>query len=132
MTFTVAIVGRPELRQGYRYSTVSLGAALRWFDHQPGVTRATSQARDLAFKIIDTAGLDDAERKMLSGRGWQEQTAAAMAQAYLLLCRRCARCRDGHRSPPSPISCAAPGGRTILVANKSEGRAGRAAGALES
>ena len=134
MTFTVAIVGRPECRQVDPGSTVSLGAALRWSDDQPGVTRdrreGDAKLGDLAFKIIDTAGLDDAERKTLSAR-MQEQTAAAMAQADLVLfvvdARDAATATD--RALANLVRRA--GKPTILVANKSEGRAGRA-GALKS
>ena len=80
--------------------------------------------------MIDTAGLEDAESKTLSAR-MQAQTAAAIAQAdavmFVVDARDAATPDD--RSFANLIRRA--GKPTILVANKSEGRAG-AAGAFES
>jgi GTP-binding protein len=103
-------------------------------DDQPGATRdrreGDARLGDLAFKVIDTAGLEDAERKTLSAR-MQAQTAEAMKQADAVLFVVDAR------DSTTPIDrafadlvrrAAKP---TIVVANKSESRAGQA-GALES
>ncbi|HUD86975.1 MAG TPA: ribosome biogenesis GTPase Der, partial [Xanthobacteraceae bacterium] len=85
---------------------------------------------DLSFTVIDTAGLEYAERKSLSER-MQAQTAAAMAQADAVLFLVDAR------AGATPVDRAfadlvrKSGKPTIVVANKSEGRAG-AAGAFES
>src|ERR1700736_2809220 len=133
MTFTVAIVGRPNVGKSTLFNRL-VGRRLALVDDQPGVTRDRREGEgrlgDLSFKVIDTAGLEDAERKTLSGR-MQAQTAAALTQADVVLFLVDAR--DG----ATPVDRAfadlvrRSGKPTILVANKSEGRAG-AAGALES
>jgi GTP-binding protein len=85
---------------------------------------------DLTFTVIDTAGLESAESKTLSAR-MQAQTAAAMAQAdavmFIVDARDAATPDD--RTFANLVRRA--GKPTILVANKSEGRAG-ASGVLES
>jgi GTP-binding protein len=133
MTFIVAIVGRPNVGKSTLFNRL-VGRRLALVDDQPGVTRDRREGEgrlgDLSFKVIDTAGLEDAERKTLSGR-MQAQTAAALTQADVVLFLVDAR--DG--ATPTDRAFAdlvrRSGKPTILVANKSEGRAG-AAGALES
>ncbi len=85
---------------------------------------------DLAFTVIDTAGLDEGARGSLTAR-MQEQTEAAIAAADALMFVIDARAgltptdrafADFARRASKPV---------VLVANKSEGRHGEA-GALES
>ena len=87
MTFTLAIVGRPNVGKSTLFNRL-VGRRLALVDDQPGVTRdrreGDARLGDLAFRVIDTAGLEDAERKTLSAR-MQEQTAAAVAQADAVL-----------------------------------------------
>ncbi len=85
---------------------------------------------DLSFKVIDTAGLEDAERESLSAR-MQAQTAAAMAQADAVLFLVDARAGATPADRAFADLVRQSGKPAILVANKSEGRAG-AAGALEA
>src|SRR5271155_2183744 len=87
MTATVAIVGRPNVGKSTLFNRL-VGRRLALVDDQPGVTRDRREGEGrlggLSFTVIDTAVLEDAERKPLSGR-MQVQTAAAMAQADAVL-----------------------------------------------
>jgi GTP-binding protein len=133
MSFTVAIVGRPNVGKSTLFNRL-VGRRLALVDDQPGVTRDRREGEaklgDLTFKAIDTAGLEDAERESLSAR-MQAQTAAAIAQSdavfFLFDARAGATAED--RAFANLVRKS--GKPSILVANKSEGRAG-AAGALES
>src|SRR3977135_2396629 len=80
MTFTVAIVGRPNVGKATLFNRL-VGRRLALVDDQPGVTRDRREGRaqlgDLSFAVIDTAGLEEAAPGRLSGR-MQDQTAAAL------------------------------------------------------
>jgi GTP-binding protein len=89
-----------------------------------------AQLGDLVFKVIDTAGLEDAERDSLSAR-MQAHTAAAIAQADAILFLIDARAGATASDRVFANLVRKSGKHAILVANKSEGRAGEA-GALEA
>jgi len=133
MSFTLAIIGRPNVGKSTLFNRL-VGQKLALVDDQPGVTRDRREGRarlgDLAFTVIDTAGLDEGARGSLTAR-MQEQTEAAIAAADALMFVIDARAgltptdrafADFARRASKPV---------VLVANKSEGRHGEA-GALES
>src|SRR5215469_11306053 len=131
-SFTVAIVGRPNVGKSTLFNRL-VGKRLALVDDRPGVTRDRREGRarlgDLDFTVIDTAGLEEAAPASLSGR-MQKQTEAAIAGADAVLFLIDAR------TGTTPVDRAfadlvrRSGKPAIVVANKSEGRAGEA-GRLE-
>jgi GTPase len=103
-------------------------------DDLPGVTRDRREGRaqlgDLSFAAIDTAGLEDAAPESLSAR-MQAQTEAAIAAADAILFVVDARTGTTPVDRSFADLVRRSGKPAILVANKSEGRAGHA-GALEA
>src|SRR5579883_568313 len=87
MSFTVAIVGRPNVGKSTLFNRL-VGARQALIDDRPGVTRDRREGKgrlgDLAFTVVDTAGLEDAGKEDLSAK-MQAQTRAAMAQADAVL-----------------------------------------------
>src|SRR5688500_788238 len=133
MAFTVAIIGRPNVGKSTLFNRL-VGRRLALVDDLPGVTRDRREAEasygDLAFRVIDTAGLEVAGPETLQGR-MRRQTEAAVAEADLVLFVVDARAgvtpADEHfaemvRSSGKPVA---------LLANKVEGRAAEG-GVLEA
>jgi GTPase len=133
MSFTIAIVGRPNVGKSTLFNRL-VGARRALVDDQPGVTRdrreGDGKLGDLSFRVIDTAGLENAAAESLSGK-MQAQTAKAVAQADAVLFLVDARIGATPVDHTFADLVRKSGKPAILVANKSEGRAGEA-GALDS
>lgn len=87
MSFTVAIVGRPNVGKSTLFNRL-VGKKLALVDDTPGVTRdrrpGDARLMGLTFTIIDTAGLEKADAESLQGR-MRAQTEAAIDEADISL-----------------------------------------------
>ncbi|MDQ2080998.1 ribosome biogenesis GTPase Der [Xanthobacteraceae bacterium Astr-EGSB] len=127
MSFTLAIVGRPNVGKSTLFNRL-VGRRIALVDDLPGVTRDRREGEgrlgDLAFKVIDTAGLEESARESLTGR-MRTQTEAAIAVADAVLFLVDARLGLTPADRVFADLARRSGKPTVLVANKSEGRAGR-------
>jgi GTPase len=127
MSFKLAIVGRPNVGKSTLFNRLA-GKKLAIVDDTPGVTRDRREGHgnigDLAFTIIDTAGLEMA-KEGLESRMW-EQSAAALDDADVVLFLIDARSGitplDEHFADVLRRHSVS----VILVANKCEGNAAKA------
>jgi GTP-binding protein len=127
MSFTVAIVGRPNVGKSTLFNRI-VGKRLALVDDTPGVTRDRREGDGrigaLRFSVFDTAGLEVASKKTLEGR-MQSQTEMAIEQSDVVVFVIDAvagvtpldsRFAELLRKSDTPI---------ILVANKCESRKGK-------
>jgi GTPase len=126
MSFTAAIIGRPNVGKSTLFNRL-VGQRLALVDDTPGVTRdrreGEARLADLAFRVIDTAGLEELDDDSLSAR-MRRQTDRAVSDADVVLFVIDARTgvtpldkhfADWLRRGRTPV---------VLLANKAEGRAG--------
>src|SRR5262245_32769540 len=126
MSFTVAIIGRPNVGKSTLFNRL-VGQRLAIVDDMPGVTRDRREGEaslgDLSFTIFDTPGLEEAAAASLAGR-MAEQTKAAIADADAIFFLVDARAGLLPADKIFADLIRKSGKPTILVANKSEGRKG--------
>ncbi|MCK4939391.1 MAG: 50S ribosome-binding GTPase, partial [Rhodospirillaceae bacterium] len=122
MSFTVAIIGRPNVGKSTLFNRL-VGKRIAIVDDAPGVTRdrreGDGKIADMRFRVIDTAGLEDVSDDSLEAR-MRAQTEIALEEADVALMMFDARIGitpvDKHfsgllRKSKTPI---------IVVANKCE------------
>ncbi|MCD1263273.1 ribosome biogenesis GTPase Der [Shinella sumterensis] len=124
MSFTVAIVGRPNVGKSTLFNRL-VGKKLALVDDTPGVTRdrrpGDARLIDLKFRIVDTAGLEEAAPDTLQGR-MRAQTEAAIDEADLSLFVVDAKMGLTPVDQALAEMLRKKGKPVVLVANKSEAR----------
>ena len=127
MSFTVAIVGRPNVGKSTLFNRLA-GKRLALVDDQPGLTRDRREAETeigaCTVTLIDTAGLEPGDTGLTARM--REQTEAAIAQADLVLFLIDARAGVIAADEIFAELVRASGKPVILAANKVEGRAAEA------
>ncbi len=125
MTFTVAILGRPNVGKSTLFNRL-VGQKIAIVDDTPGVTRdrREGEARlgELRFRLFDTAGLDDAAKGSLAQRmSAQSMDAAKLADVILLVMDARAGVTPTDREFAQRVRKL--GKPVLLVGNKAESRA---------
>ncbi|MGA0596064.1 ribosome biogenesis GTPase Der [Enterovirga sp. CN4-39] len=123
---TVAIIGRPNVGKSTLFNRL-VGQKLALVDDRPGVTRdrreGEAELGHLDFRVIDTAGLEEAEPGSLSDR-MRQQTEAAIDEADLVLFLVDARAGILPADQTFAELVRRSGKPVVLLANKAEGRGG--------
>ncbi|KQT82156.1 ribosome biogenesis GTPase Der [Aurantimonas sp. Leaf443] len=130
---TIAIIGRPNVGKSTLFNRL-VGKRLALVDDRPGVTRdrrpGDAHLLDIAFEVMDTAGLEEAGAETLEGR-MRAQTEEAISSADL--CLFMIDVKSG--LTPADLTFAEllrrKAAKVILVANKAEAR-GSDAGYFDS
>lgn len=126
MTFTLAIVGRPNVGKSTLFNRL-VGKKLALVDDQPGVTRdlreGAGRLGDLRFTVVDSAGLEEATDESLQGRMRKlTERAVEMADVCLFLIDARAGITPSDRVFADILR--RKNAHVIVGANKAEGRAG--------
>ncbi len=126
MSFTVAIVGRPNVGKSTLFNRF-VGGRHALVDNTPGVTRDRREGEGalgpLRFTVIDTAGLAESRPDSLEHR-MQAQTALAAESADVTLLVVDGRAGITPDDRHFSRQLRRLGGAVVLVVNKCEGRAG--------
>ena len=124
MSFTVAIIGRPNVGKSTLFNRL-VGKRLALVDDQPGVTRdrreGDARLGDLTFTIIDTAGLEDAAPGALEAR-MRAQTERAIEEAHVCLFMIDGRVGVMPEDETFGGMLRASGKPVVLLVNKTEGK----------
>lgn len=130
MSFTLAIVGRPNVGKSTLFNRLT-GTQHALVDDQPGVTRdwkiGDARIGPMEFRVIDTAGLEDAGKESLERRMLQ-QTERALERADVALFVVDARAGITPQDEVFANMLRRSGKPLVLAVNKAEG--GHAAGAV--
>jgi len=128
MSTTIAIIGRPNVGKSTLFNRLA-GKRLAIVHDIAGVTRDRKEADvawgSLRFTLIDTAGFDEAAPETLTGR-MRAQTEAAIKAADLCLLLIDARAGVTPLDEYFAQVLRRHARKTLLIANKCEGRAGKA------
>jgi GTPase len=124
MSFTVAIIGRPNVGKSTLFNRL-VGRRLALVDDQPGLTRDRREAEatlgTCPITFIDTAGLEPGGEGLTARM--RQQTEAAIRQADLVLFLIDARAGLIGADEIFADLVRRSGKKVVLAANKSEGRA---------
>ena len=126
MKATLAIVGRPNVGKSTLFNRL-VGRQHAIVDDQPGVTRdrreGDASLAELRFRVIDTAGLEEAASGSLEDR-MRRQTERAIDEADVTLLVIDARVGITPADKFFADQIRRAGAHVVVLANKCEGRAG--------
>jgi len=125
MTFTLAIIGRPNVGKSTLFNRL-VGKRLALVDDRPGVTRDLREGEGrlgpIRFTVIDTAGLEEATDDSLQGR-MRKLTERAVDAADVCLFIIDARAGVTAADQGFAALLRKKNATVILAANKTEGKA---------
>ena len=128
MTVTYAIVGRPNVGKSTLFNRL-IGRQHAIVDDQPGITRDRREGdgalATLRFRVIDTAGLEEASDGSLEDR-MRRQTELAIRDADITMLVVDAKAGVTPVDSFFASEIRKSGAKVILLANKCEGKAGAA------
>lgn len=127
MTFTVAIIGRPNVGKSTLFNRIA-GKRLALVDDMPGLTRdrrdVETEINNFPVRLVDTAGLEEAEQGSIAAR-MREQTQSAIETADLILFIIDIRAGITPLDQSFAQLVRSSGRPVLLLANKAESRAAK-------